>query len=70
MIVIGRMAEKFGLLPSEVAQRATTYDMMINDVLATYDNYAQQKANGKVDPSVYQYTDEELLAMMGKSNGK
>ena len=70
MIMIGRMAEKFGMLPSEVAERATTYDIMINDVLAAYDNYQQQKANGKVDPSVYQYTEAELKAMMEQSRGK
>jgi hypothetical protein len=70
MIMIGRMAEKWGQLPSYVEQHATTYDLMIMDVLSAYDNYQQQKASGKVDPSVYQFTDEELKTMLEKSRGK
>jgi len=69
MITIGRMAEKYGMLPSQVEQSATTYDLMVSDVLATYDNFQQQKANGKVDPTVYQFTDEELKLMMEKARG-
>lgn len=67
MISIGRMAEKYGMLPSQVEQHATTYDLMITDVLATYDKFMESKRSGKIDPSVYQYTDEELLAMMEKA---
>jgi hypothetical protein len=69
MITIGRMAEKYGMLPSQVEQSATTYDLMISDVLATYENFQQQKSSGKVDPSVYKYTQEELSNMIGKARG-
>jgi hypothetical protein len=41
---------------------------MITDVLASYEHYQQQKASGKVDPSLYQFSQEELLAMMEKNN--
>ena len=68
--MVGRMAEKWGQLPSYVEQHATTYDLMIMDVLATYDNYQQQKASGKVDPSIYKFTDDELKAMLEQSRGK
>lgn len=68
--MIGRMAKDLGMLPSQVEQHATTYDIMVLDVLNTYDNYQQQKANGKIDPSVYKYTDEELKIMLEKANGK
>tara|TARA_R110000868_G_scaffold372176_1_gene635994 strand:+ start:258 stop:452 length:195 start_codon:yes stop_codon:yes gene_type:complete len=64
MITIGRMAERYGMLPSEVAAKATTYDLMISDVLATYDRYEQTKAKGKVDPTVFGLTQEELKAMV------
>ena len=70
MIMIGRMAKEYGMLPSQVEQQATTYDIMISDVLATYENYQQQKASGKVDPSVYEFTQNELENMMEKANGK
>ena len=46
MIVIGRMAERYHMLPHEVAARATTYDYMIQDVLHTYDEYQVKQRNG------------------------
>jgi hypothetical protein len=70
MIMIGRMAKEYGMLPSQIEQQATTYDIMISDVLATYENFQQQKASGKVDPSVYEFTQNELETMMEKANGK
>lgn len=70
MITIGRMAEKFHLLPHEVEARATTYDFMIMDVLATYDRYQSSKSGGLPDASVYSYTQDELKAMMEKSRGQ
>jgi len=57
-------------LPSQIEREATTYDIMITDVLATYENYQQQKASGKVDPSVYEFSQAELESMMEKANGK
>lgn len=71
MINIGRMAEKYGMLPHQVEQSATTYDLMITDVLATYDKYEQAKAKGgAIDPSIYQFKQEELQAMLAKNKGK
>lgn len=70
MITIGRMAERYGLLPSEVAKRATTYDIMITDVLASYTHYEQQKASGKVDPTTYGFTQDDLANIMEKAHGK
>ena len=63
MITIGRMAEKYGMLPSQVVEHATTYDVMISDVLATYDRYQESKSKGKgiADPSTFDFTQEELL---------
>ena len=68
--MIGRMAKEYGMLPSQLEREATTYDIMITDVLATYENYQQQKASGKVDPSVYEFSQAELESMMEKANGK
>ena len=65
MITVGRLAEKYGMLPHQVNDHATTYDIMITDVLATYDNYMSQKNSGKtVDPSVYQLNEDEMKEMM------
>lgn len=68
MITIGRMAEKYGMLPHQVEQNATSYDLMIMDVLATYDNYQQQKSSGKLmDASVYGLKEEEMLEMVKRA---
>jgi len=68
MIVIGRMAEKFGMLPHQVEQTATTYDYMIMDVLATYDEYQQAKSKSKtLDPSIYKLKQEELQQLLRSS---
>lgn len=67
--MIGRMAKEYGMLPSEVEQRACTYDIMVMDVLATYDRYQESRASGKVDPSVYQLSDDEMKAMLTRARG-
>ena len=70
MITIGRMAEKYGMLPSQVEQHATTYDLMVNDVLATFESYQQQKSEGLVNPDLFGLSVEEMQSMMGKANVK
>lgn len=68
MITIGKMAEKYHMLPHQVEQNATTYDFMIMDVLATYESYQQQKSTGKlIDASVYGLKEEEMLEMVKRA---
>ena len=69
MITIGRMAEKYHMLPSQVEANATTYDFMITDVLAAYDQYqlAKVKANGTLDPKMYKLSQEQLLEIKNKT---
>jgi hypothetical protein len=73
MITIGRMAEKYHMLPHEVEQRATTYDFMITDVLAAYENYMQAKTKAKggaIDPKLYNLSQEKLQAILNKGKQK
>ena len=37
-------------MPSEVLARATTFDLMVTDVLATYETYESYKQAGQVMP--------------------
>lgn len=39
MINVGVLAKTFHLLPSQVIAHATTYDLMIVDVLATWEEF-------------------------------
>lgn len=67
--MIGRMAEKYGMLPHQVEQQATTYDIMIMDVLSTHDNYQQQKASGKlISADTYKLNQEDLKKIMEQSD--
>jgi hypothetical protein len=57
MISIGHIAKTYGLLPSEVLERATTFDLMVTDVYTTWERHENDKANGRptdltnVDPA-------------------
>ena len=57
------MAKTYGLLPSEVLVRATTYDIMVADVLTTWENYQQNPT--KMD----NFDPEQLKKVMEKAKG-
>ena len=40
------MAEKYHMLPSEVADRATTFDYIIQDAVRSYDEFHQKSKEG------------------------
>jgi hypothetical protein len=54
------MAERYGLLPSEVLRRATTFDFVIMDMVASYKEYRQRIENGEA-PAVDKQTLMDLL---------
>ena len=67
------MAERYGMLPSEVMQRANTFDVFIADTAIGYRNYLIDKANGKnVVYKAEAYSQEDLLEFhrSGKSKQK
>jgi len=70
MITIGRMAERYGMLPHQVEKQATTYDFMVTDVLATFDKYQHAKSKGLPDPSVYNFSQEQLQQMVAKNKNE
>lgn len=41
--MIDMMAKRYGLLPTEVLERATTFDMVIMDMTMTYEHYLKNK---------------------------
>lgn len=54
-------------MPSEVASRATTFDLMVTDVLATYETYEAYKARGELMPMEDAYSVDELQSIMEKA---
>jgi hypothetical protein len=66
MIAIGHLAKTYGMLPSQVAANATTFDLMITDVYATWENYQLDKSSGKA-PKTSDYNIDDLKAIMEKT---
>jgi hypothetical protein len=68
MINIGMIAKQYGQLPSTVRELGTTYDLMIYDVMMSWEQYQQEKAEGKTQtPNLSQ---EQMMAMMEKVKNK
>lgn len=65
MLNVGHIAKTFGMLPSQVVDIATTYDLMIADVMSTWEEYQYNKAMGK--PTTPDYTQSELMEIMKKA---
>jgi len=68
MLNIGHIAKTYGVLPSHVIVNATTYDLMIADVMGAWEEYQYNKAMGK--PTIPNYTQEELMNMLKIGKGE
>ena len=64
-MAIDAMSSRYGLLPSEVMSRASTFDLFIYDSAVSYLNYAQDRATGKAP----EYKQEDLLNILKGSRG-
>jgi len=64
MLNVGVIAKTYGMLPSQVVDNATTYDLMISDVMSSWEEYQYNKAMGK--STVPDYSTKELLDMLHK----
>jgi hypothetical protein len=62
MINIGMIAKQYGVLPSMVRELGTTYDMMIYDVMMSWEQYQNEKANGN-NPTP-QLSQETMMAAL------
>ena len=60
MINIGMIAKQYGVLPSMVREYGNTYDLMIYDVMMSWEQYQNEKANGKTPTP--QLSQEEMMA--------
>lgn len=68
MLTVGRLAERYHMLPHEIAEKATSFDLMITDVLATYDKYQESKQGNKLpDSKVYGYNQDDLMKIRNKA---
>ena len=63
---IDGIAKRYGVLPSEVVQRADTFDLYIIDAALTFERFQYDKEmnKGKVDPAYY--SQDQLAGMLDK----
>lgn len=68
IMMIDTLAERYGMLPSEVIRKASTFDLFICDAAITYRNLIQERAqnngNVSVDTLNQQYSQEELKEIL------
>jgi hypothetical protein len=65
IILIDTMAERYGMLPSQVMANANTFDIFVADTAIGYRNYLNDRANGKsgtYNPT--DYTQDDLLNIL------
>lgn len=65
MITIGQLAKTYGVLPSEVLARGTTFDLMVMDVFTTWENH-QRNPN---DVSNFSQEDLQKIVENSKNGG-
>ncbi len=62
ILSIDALGKRYSLLPSEVMTKASTFDLVVLDAALGYQNYMQDKAEGKkTTPKLSQ---EEMMAAM------
>lgn len=62
------MAKTYGQLPSYVRDNATTFDIMVMDVMMTWEEHQQDKAEGRTRPP--ELSQEQLLQILKESRGQ
>jgi hypothetical protein len=66
ILQVDGLAKRYGMLPSKVICEADSFDLYIMDCALTFEQYHHKKAaNGGKDP-LPDYTENELLDMIGK----
>lgn len=62
ILMIDTLADRYKMLPSEVMDRGTTFDLYVMDAAISYHNHQARKDSGKPP----EYTQEEMLEMIKK----
>lgn len=67
VMLIDTVAERYGMLPSEVMSRANTFDVFIADTAIGYRNLIQERAMNGGKDVIPELTEQELMDI---KNGK
>lgn len=69
LVTLDSMATRYHVLPSELMERASTFDLHCMDLGIRYQRYRQQVQEGTVVEDSKVPTSDELLKMMRRVNG-
>jgi hypothetical protein len=64
------MGERYSLLPSQVAEHATIFDIMATDVKNSWEDYHRATPEQRAKLVEQSMKTEDLLAIVEKFNGK
>jgi len=71
VVSIDKLASRYHLLPSEVLDRATTFDLYCMDIGIRYTHVEEQKRKGTYKPSKPNISSEEMKSLLERTkNGK
>ena len=62
LLSIDTMSQRYGVLPSELLERATTFDLHVCNSAIKYQQVKQNEAEGKFD----HYSEEQLLEIASR----
>jgi hypothetical protein len=67
IVTIDAMAKRYGYLPSDIMNRASTFDMVVMDAAISYESYleAQHRQGSSVAPP--DVPEQELLKILEKA---
>jgi hypothetical protein len=47
-VTLDSLGQRYSLLPTEVLERATTFDLQVADIAASYERYKHNRAQGNL----------------------
>lgn len=62
------MAQRYGILPSELLMKGDTFDITVMDVALTYKSFKEKSANNEDITDMYDQ--EELQNIMDRTRGR
>lgn len=63
-ITIDHLASRYHLLPSDIINRASTFDLYIMDLSIRWSNYKYEQSNQPKQPPVAKLTQDQMLDLV------
>lgn len=70
IMLIDTISERYGILPSEVMNRATTFDVFVADTAIGYRNAVQERAMAGDKKPTPKLSEKTMLEAMERVRGK